>query len=344
MRRLAAWSSLCLLSLVFACGGSGGGTADDDTPPDAPGLSGDKYSITFGPVTVAPGQENTQCIQARISNSAAIKVHQMHNVLSLGSHHVIVYKDDMTTAEQQTPFDCQPFTGALNPSGMVAPIMITQRADDELYLPDGVAYTLGANQMMRVEMHFINSTDAPIQVSAQVDLYAAPEGSIHDEANILFIGSPDVSIPAGQTVTLEEFFTPSRASLDLTGAKFFAITGHTHQFGTDMQVQTAATNGGTRTPVYTPLPFEWNEPLTQTHKPEFELPAGQGGFNFKCTYTNTSANNVGFGESANDEMCFFWAYYYPSKGAHVCVHTQQFGGVDVCCPDAGPTICNMLIQ
>ena len=23
---------------------------------------------------------------------------------------------------------------------------------------------------------------------------------------------------------------------------------------------------------------------------------------------------VGFGESANNEMCFFWAYYYPSHG------------------------------
>src|SRR5688572_8082239 len=103
-------------SLMFACGGGGG----DDSTPDAPGLSGDKYSVTFGPVTVQPGQENTQCIQARLSNDAPIKVHQMHNILGPGSHHLIVYKDDMTTAEQTTPFNCQPFTGALNPSGMVA--------------------------------------------------------------------------------------------------------------------------------------------------------------------------------------------------------------------------------
>ncbi len=344
MRQLAASLIAGSLALLFGCGGSGGGGGGDDAPPDAPGLSGDKYSVSFGPVTVNPGQENTQCIQVRLSNASPIKVHQMHNTLSLGSHHVIVYKDDMATAEQTTPFKCDPFTGALNPSGMVAPIMITQRADDELYLPDGVAYTLGANQMMRIEMHYINSADAPIQVTAQVDLYAAPEGSIHDEANILFIGSPDVSIPAGQTVTLEQFFTPSRANLDLNGAKFFAITGHTHQYGTDMQVQTAPTKGGTRTSVYAPSPFEWNEPLTETHKPEFELPAGQGGFNFKCTYTNTSASNVGFGESAKDEMCFFWAYYYPSNGAHVCVHSDNYGNVDVCCPEAGPTICNMLTQ
>ncbi|HEU0036636.1 MAG TPA: hypothetical protein VFQ53_38750 [Kofleriaceae bacterium] len=338
MRRLVVLFGSLVLTSIAACGGS-------DAPPptpDAPGLSGDKYELTFGPVTVQPGQENTQCIEARLSNPAPIKVHQMHNVLGVGSHHLIVYKDDMATTEQKTPFDCQPFTGALNPSGMVAPIMITQRSDDPLYLPDGVAYTLGANQMMRVEMHFINSTDAPIEATATVELYAAPEAAIHDEANILFIGSPDIDIPAGQTVTLQEFFTPSRANLDLSGAKFFAITGHTHQYGTDMQVGIAPTSGATPTSVYAPQPFEWDEPLTQTHKPEFTIPDG-GGFNFKCIYNNTSAQNIGFGESANDEMCFFWAYYYPSQGAHVCVHTNQFGNLDLCCPDAGPTLCDMLM-
>jgi Copper type II ascorbate-dependent monooxygenase, C-terminal domain len=327
------------VGLLVACGGSG----DSGSPPDAPGLSGDLYKLTWGPVTVAPGQENTQCIQVRLANTAAIKVHEMHNLLGPGSHHLIVYKDDMTTEERTTPFDCQPFTGALNPSGMVAPIMITQRSDDPLYLPEGVAYTMNANQMMRIEMHYINATDQPIETTAEVELYAAPEETIHDEANILFIGTPDINIAAGATVTVNQFFTPKRAQLNLDGAKFFAITGHTHQFGTEMTVNVASTNSGTDVQsVYAPPQFEWDEPATQTHKPEFQIPAGnQAGFDFKCVYKNTSNQNVQFGESANDEMCFFWAYYYPSQGSHVCVHTQQFGGIDLCCPDAG-TVCDML--
>ncbi|MEO8707168.1 MAG: hypothetical protein ABI867_44485 [Kofleriaceae bacterium] len=329
------------MSSLVACGGG-----DTESPPDAPGLSGDLYSVTWGPVTVQPGQENTQCIQVRLTNAAAIKVHQMHNVLGPGSHHLIVYRDDMTTEEQTTPFNCQPFTGALNPSGMVAPMMITQRSDDPLYLPEGVAYTMNPNQMMRVEMHFINATDNPIEATATVELYAAPEGSIHDEANILFIGSPDINIPAGGTATVDQFFTPKRAQLDLAGAKFFAITGHTHQLGTEMTVDTATTNSGTdKVSVYAPAMFEWDEPATQTHKPEFTIPEGnQAGFQFKCVYNNPDGPRVGFGESANDEMCFFWAYYYPSQGAHVCFHTQQLGGLDVCCPDAGPQLCDMINQ
>ena len=69
-----------------------------------------------------------------------------------------------------------------------------------------------------------------------------------------------------------------------------------------------------------------------------------GGFEFECSYMNTSNEEIGFGESANDEMCFFWAYYYPSKGSKVCVHTEQVGGtngLNVCCP-GDPTLCDLI--
>ncbi|MEJ7603718.1 MAG: hypothetical protein WKG01_37870, partial [Kofleriaceae bacterium] len=321
--------------LLVACGG--GDDGDDDTPPDYT-----KYSLNWGPVTVAPAQEDTQCVDLRLSNTEAIKVHQMHNILGPGSHHLIVYKnDDPAAVERTTPYHCEPFRGALNLSGMVAPVMITQKPDDELTLPDGVAYTFAANQMIRLEKHFINTTDDPIQAMATSEFYAVAPSEIRDEANILFIGSPDIDLAPGETETLDQFFTPSRAQLDLTGAKFFAITGHTHQYGRDMQVQIAASAGAAKTSVYAPVPFQWAEPETRTHAPEFKMPEGaSSGFGFQCKYTNTSGDNVGFGESANAEMCFFWAYYYPSKGSHVCFHSNNFGNLDICCPDAGPTLCN----
>jgi len=76
--------------------------------------------------------------------------------------------------------------------------------------------------------------------------------------------------------------------------------------------------------------------------PELEkrIPTG-GGFDFECSWHNTSGSQVGFGESANEEMCFFWAYYYPSQGSKVCFHTDQYGGADglnICCP--GDSLCS----
>jgi len=306
---------------------------------DAPMHVGDKYSLTWGPVHVTAGaMDQTKCIWVRLNNPTEIKVHSMHNVLTDGSHHLIVYKDDMDTTEQTTPVDCQPFTGALNASGMIAPLAITQRKDDPIFLPAEVGYTFAPNQMIKIEMHYVNKGDTDLDVMATVDFFAPDPATIKYEAAVLFTGSPDIDIPAGvgQTATLHQFFTvPS--TINLQSAKFFAITGHTHELGTSVKVSVG--EPGALTEVYAPAPFEWDEPATVT-PPEFSVPPN-GGFDFECKWTNNRNVQVGFGEDAADEMCFFWAYYYPSIGSKVCVHTEQYGGQDVCCP-GNDYVCNLI--
>ena len=77
--------------------------------------------------------------------------------------------------------------------------------------------------------------------------------------------------------------------------------------------------------------------------PPFKLPAN-GGFNLTCTWNNMSDATVKFGESVNSEMCFFWAYYYPSQGgAKVCIHTDKYGpSVNACCPDSSQPVCSAI--
>jgi hypothetical protein len=305
-----------------------------------------RYSLSWGPVSVTPATESTQCIWRRLSNAEAIKVHQVHNVLGASSHHMIVYKDDMDTVEQLTPVPCQPFAGALNATGKIFPIMITQKHDDELTLPRGVAYTLAPHQMIKIEMHYLNATDAATQATASVEFRASDPAAIHDEANILFIGTPDISLAPNAMTEVHEFFNPTRAGLDLDAAKFFAITGHTHKLGLDVTVgiglDPALSVDGAITPVYAPSQFLWSEPVTTIHAPEFKVPPA-GGFDFSCRYYNHTSATVTFGEATTNEMCFFWAYYYPSSGSHVCVHSNYRGlNLDVCCPQAGPPLCDLL--
>jgi hypothetical protein len=337
MRHAAFAAALSALVLVGGCQSDKGDGGDDaDTP-----LIG-QYSLTWGPVAVAPSEESTQCVWMRLSNDTEIKVHQLHNLLSASSHHLIVYKDDMDATEQLTPVACQPFTGALNTTGKIFPMMITQKHDDALTLPHAVAYTLAPHQMIKIEMHYLNPSDAQTQATATADFFAADPTAIRDEANILFIGTPDLSLAPNAMTEVHEFFNPGRASLELANAKFFAITGHTHKLGLDVEVGTAETPTGPVTPVYAPTSFLWSEPETTTHKPEFLVPTA-GGFDFTCRYYNNTSATVRFGESANNEMCFFWAYYYPSNGSHVCAHTDYRGlGLDLCCPDAGSTLCDLI--
>lgn len=349
MRR-AAFALLACACLTFgtACGdddgGDGGGTpdaggggGDGGAGPDAYVPPEDSFTVTWGPVTVPPGTEATRCVVKRVGNPSMLRVNRIHNVLGATSHHFIIYRT-AETEEKATPFDCQPFADTLDPS-KGSPLMITQKHEEELVLPAGVAFTLEPNQMIRLEMHYINAGDSAVEASASATFIPIPDAEFQHEADFLFIGSPDIHIPPNSSTTLGpvEFQLPAR--LGLAGSKFFGITGHTHQYGTDVKVW-ADTTQGANAPVYDVPGWQWDEPATVMHDPPFELSSSQK-FRFQCAWTNTSSQTLRFGESANDEMCFFWAYYYPSKGAYVCAHTDQVpGGYDLCCP--GDPACQYL--
>lgn len=316
---------------------AGGGGAGGSEP--VPG----SQSLTFGPKTIAPGEENTQCIQGKLKNLDILRVHQIHNVLSQGSHHMIVYRT-ADTEEKLTPYDCQPFKDTLDPS-KGSPLMITQKHDETLTLPDNVAFTFDPEQMIRLEVHFLNATDKSIDMTATTTFVPIADADFKYEADFLFLGDPDIKIPASSKLTLGPVFMPLGKLLpDLVpDAKFFAITGHEHQWGTRVKVDLVTDANDPGTPVYDPANWSWAEPETVRPDPEFSI-TKDGGFKLTCEWDNKSASEVGFGESANDEMCFFWAYYYPSKGAHVCAHSEQAPqfGTDLCCP--GNALCQYLLN
>ena len=300
------------------------------------GGGGDVYSLTFGPVDVEPGVERTQCVVKRLDNPEAIRVGRIRNNLGGFSHHMILY----TTSdgeERPDPFNCNPFTDSLDPSNG-APLMVSQKLEDTLQLPDGVGFVLEERQMLRIELHFINTSATTQSMTASTELALMPDALFEHEAGFVFIGTPDITIPAMSQHTVGPVHIKMPA--DYAPAQFFAVTGHTHQWGTNVIVDTADAAGTSVDGVYSPAVFAWEEPETTFHDPAFSLPSG-GGFNFSCSWDNLSTAQVGFGESAQQEMCFFWAYYYPNVGSRVCVHSEQLpGGIDMCCP--GSPLCGQL--
>ncbi len=329
MRKFAA-----LVPALLLCAGCGNSNGVMNTGGDmAPAEQG--FTVTFGPIDVPAGVENTQCVVKRLGNPNAIHVGTIHNQLGNSSHHMIVYRV-ADTVEQTTPFDCQPFKDTLDPS-KGSPLMITQKKDEVLQLPQGVGYSIDANQMVRLEMHYINATTSDTMLMSSSTFIPIPDADFQNEADFLFIGDPDIMLAPNKTATLGPIFFQVPAAYQ--GVNFFALTGHEHQLGTDVTISTATSKTDPGTSVYNVPNWLWSEPATVMANPPFQIPSG-GGFTFTCNWNNTTNAQVNFGESANDEMCFFWAYYYPSKGARVCFHTDRIaGGIDFCCPDAG-TICN----
>lgn len=321
-----------------AAGSPGGAAGTAGTAGGGAGgtFTGETFSLTVGPLAVAPGRENTQCVVQRLSNPTPIHVGMIRNVISSSSHHLIVYKTN-DTEERTTPFNCTPFLETLNPEAG-APLMVTQKFEDELRLPEGVAFTLAPHQMIRIELHYINTTASEVEVTATSSFHTMDSEQYQHEADFLFIGSPDINLPPRSQTTLGPLFFKMPAGY--ADANFFAITGHTHQYGRNVTVARTPDASTPGDMVYDVPGWRWDEPETVQHNPPFQIPEG-GGFNFSCTWNNTSDRSVGFGESANQEMCFFWSYYYPSNGAKVCVVSQEYG-VTECCP--GGPLCGLMEQ
>ncbi len=314
-------------------GGGDGGAGDDGAGGDGGAPAGDgTYKVEWGPVMVDPGVEATLCVRKRLPTDRPIKVGQFINQLGPASHHMIVYR--LAEGEETTePEECLPFVDVLDPT-KGAPLAVTQKTEETISLPPGVGVSLQAGQLVRLELHFINATDHPQELSASSTFVEIPEAEFEQEADFLFIGNPDIEIGPGETFTLGPSYLPMPANL--AGINIFAVTGHEHQWGTDVQASLATGPDDPGTAIYAPENFQWSEPETVYHDPAVTMPDG-GGFRFTCSWHNGTEQTVRFGESVNDEMCFFWAYYYPSQGAKICFHTEQFGGedgLDLCCPDS----------
>ncbi len=333
---LSAVTTVPAVGLTACIGSSAPQGPDADPGPDT---TGETFEVTFGPVAVPAGGENTQCVQKRLGNLDHKWIGKLHTRLEGVSHHLIVYRI-AEGEERPEPFECAPFIDTLDPR-KGTPLMVSQIRAESLDMPFGVALGIEADQLVRLEMHFVNPGDFDDTVSASAIFEVLPDAQFQAEAGFLFIGNPDIELPPGQALTLGPTWFPLPP--ELTDVKVFAMTGHTHHLGTDVRIEHAPAREGAGTPVYAYDRWDWEEPPMATFTPPLAMPAGAG-FRFSCSWSNTTARSVGFGESAEDEMCFFWSYYYPSQGHKVCLHTDQFaGGLDVCCPGPDP-ICALILD
>ena len=283
-------------------------SAPDTTTPDTVEVDSTaptSYALTLGSWTMQPSQETTRCVVKRLGNTGTIRVNQIRTNLSRGSHHFIVYKS-ADTVEQTAPFPCTPFSETLG--GQTVPLMISQIREETLTLPEGVAFELEPNQMIRLEAHYLNYFPETIETGAEV-VFEVADASATELADFMFYGTTQVYIPAGQSVT-----TPWKFHSVPSGVKVFGLTGHTHALGTNVEIEKSSARTSPGEALYPPVgqPFDWAEAPVAMFSPPLSF-AGDG-FRFRCSWTNTTERDVHFGESANQEMCFFWAYYYPSQG------------------------------
>ena len=327
MLRRAVLPRLASLGLLLSAGCTSGAgaivggssTGGAGAPEDAPITS---YQMQVAPIAVAPGVENTQCITLRLKNAEAGYVRRIHAQLTQGSHHMIAYRSIVQT-EYPTPTDCFAFSGAF--IGGNHPIFIAQQPDATLQLPTDVetgkpvGVAIDQDQMLYLELHYINTTDKPLEVSGSIQFDTVPIGSDVLPSDMAFWGTSHIDIAPNSDWSTKVLYQPA-----IAGTKTFAITTHQHHRGKRMRIWHAAGDDITSAPLVADGTSWANPPLEVFDPPMAHPDSGDGvtsskGFAYQCEWQNSTPDHVGFGESANDEMCFLWHYYYPSQGFQGCI-------------------------
>lgn len=297
-------------------GGGGGGSAGGG----GGGGGGNSVSVTIGPIPLAKGQETTVCVTKRMPTTTDVDIVSVGTTLAPGSHHLIAYRSSATT-ESPTPTPCNAFEGVINGE---APIFIADAASQSMQLPDGVAYHFPAGQMVRLEAHYLNASNAAIQGMGTITFGPGPAmtyqpadimmcgnfTSLQCQAGGLAPGKASVSLPIGKY--------SGGGGVDFTKLKVFAFTTHEHRRGSDVKIWKSTAANPTATQLLDNP--DWANPHLQVLDTANVLSFQQGeGLAWQCTYdTSADTAKVCFGESAQtDEMCFIWAYYYPSVGRFI---------------------------
>lgn len=263
--------------------------------PDPPGFGGnvqggETKTLALTSFAVAPGAEVYKCQTFANPFGGSVDIDRFESHMTPGSHHLLVFFKD--GASDDALESCSGLEFAPGPYG-------SQRPDDALDYPSGVAVPLSRTRGLRLQAHYLNASTAPLQVSVSVTIRVAKPGAIGNRAGVIFFNNLDLDIAPGTSTVEKSCLVPYEV-------KMIRAAGHMHQHG----VRFLARSGSTTLFETT----EWGDVQPALFDPPRTI-AGGSRIEFSCTYQNDTGMNLRFGESArSDEMCVFTGQFYPSLG------------------------------
>jgi hypothetical protein len=300
LRVVLSFTLLSVALLLAACGsdGDGGGGGDDDAPPAA-----QAFEIVTPDIVLQPGEERTFCYYTTIQSAADLGVARWESHMTPGSHHLILYftptakHPDGTLTE-----DCD---------GGALPIWTysSQSPDDELTMPDGVGMTVAAGQKAFVQMHYLNTGDAPLTANVSIKGHAYAAGTDYIPAAPFITFHTMINVPPNDTASVE-----GRCDVP-ADAKFFVLSTHAHRFSTRTEVRDGDDMVFQSDDWEHPGGRSWDAPF-YSFKNELV---------YRCEYENFTSQPVTTGDSAEtDEMCMAVGFFFPATAPIYCVDSTTF--------------------
>ncbi len=166
--------------------------------------------------------------------------------------------------------------------------------------PAGVALELSANAVLDLNSHYVNTTNAPITGEIYANLHTVARSAVSQVAHTLFMNNESFSLPARQRTTITKTFKVSATTT------IIMLSSHMHMHGEKFVARIA---GGPRNGEIVYENANWADPVIKIFAQPLVLQAGEG-LTSEVTYNNTTASQISFGLTSEDEMDIIFGYYY----------------------------------
>jgi len=321
---------LVACSILVACSSSSsapsGGSGSSMLAPPA---SGQGIQLEMS-TTIAASTEDERC--RFVQTTDEMWVNQQAIRYTPGSHHFILwhtpYKSIPTTDTSGNAVDTSSVFQCLDgpPGSWLVDGLIggAQSPDAPTFggdFPAGVAMHIPAGSTLIMDLHVLNASTKPLDVTVLMNLDTIPQSQVKQEGGVYFFYNPFIRVPANGTSSAR-MSCPVPNDVTLVNGQT-----HMHKQGLGGVVKLEDSTGTMLEQLYqTNL---WTDPpVTVWSSPALDLKGGQQ-IDYECNYQNTGDTDVIQGLSAKtNEMCVWTGAYYPRDTAfEYCNGTGGWGNL-----------------
>lgn len=298
----AVFLSMVAVIAVAACG------SDDPTtegPLDpAPPEGGQQLATTT--YRLEPGEEKYMCYQF-YSPATSVGITRVEQISAEGIHHFALFQA-FGRNEPDPPHECDTL---IKQTWM--PIWVSGTGSHEVTLPAGTAFVIAPETQYIIQLHLQNTSDDPIDIRGGVNLTYEHDVATITPAGMYAVGSFEVEIPPKTTNhSLPVSCAPGKEM------NVFGVFPHMHKLGSKIELMRTVGNAAPEM-FYKVDPWRFGDAPVELIDKKV---ASTDTFDLTCTWSNPNDHVVGFGESSEDEMCFFVMFYYPYDHLDGCIVGQ----------------------
>ncbi|MET0387700.1 MAG: hypothetical protein ABW321_17145 [Polyangiales bacterium] len=295
-----------------AAGAGGGGSAAAGAGEDAAGAA-DSGSEPFGPgvetfawgtddFTVEPGEEKYLCFAKTLEEDLVASGYTTQGGRKQPFvHHLIFAKVNKPEPEGFAECDV-----AFRNSWET--LFISGAGETTLEFPSDAGHQLKSGTQLLVQMHLLNSGTERVTGQVAINLRKSQVESPRPVSSAVF-GTAAVELPPSSESQVVGTCTARR------NTKLIAGFPHMHTLGKSLRFEVGAAEAELKE-VFKREPYDFDDQRIENL--EVEIPQGAT-TRVTCTYENTHAQTITYGESTTNEMCFFVGFAVDSERGGGCL-------------------------